>query len=158
MNLFVGCDTYEYQELVLRLSGLLGERASFASQHFRASWASFEHAWTWTPYPIVETERSFERVSEFDSQNFWASWASFEQNSARTQHYQKLFTLHISSYDFQVRAFLCGLVHFVVKIETELHVVLQKSRLRLLQFTSIADIFVLTKPPCNMFYGTFHIS
>ena len=69
-----------------------------------------------------------------------------------------LFTLHISSYDFQVRAFLCGLVHFAVKIETELHVVLQKSRLRLLQFTSIADIFVLTKPPCNMFYGTFHIS
>ena len=71
---------------------------------------------------------------------------------------KNLFSLHISSYDFQVRAFLCGLVHFVVKIETELQVVLQKSRLRLLQFTSIADIFVLTKPPCNMFYGTFHIS
>ena len=78
-------------QLLLRPSGLSSERASFESQNFRASRASFEHAWTWSPSPIVETERSFERASELDTQNFWASRVSFEQNFARSQHYFQHF-------------------------------------------------------------------
>ena len=50
--------------LVLRSSRLSSKRASFAGQNYRARRASFEHAWTWSPYPIVKTEWSFERASE----------------------------------------------------------------------------------------------
>ena len=48
--------------LVLRPSRLSSMWVSFESQNFRASLASFEHDWTWSPSPKVETEWSFERV------------------------------------------------------------------------------------------------